>query len=228
MAGPEEVRGIKKPVLHRQGVQQQNSLGKLSLPYGTTVSMVDRGELSDQMIGRKILKRLGSTVIFGYVKSFHPGDDGTEESWTLRYDNPHSDDPTSQDDEEVHRPELDKGLHLQAVMEREFLKKAAKRGKKRPREHGLPNRTAAIESAESSKVKEELVETCANPTVSRSRGSKAIPANGEKKRKRNRKDKPADDSERLRGTEADLGKRIAKEFNEATRMATGRIWITWR
>lgn len=74
------------------------------------------------MIGRKILKRVGDTVVNGHVKGYNPPSDGNDESWTLRYENPHSDkaDGDSDEDEEVNRPELDKRLNLQAVKEREF------------------------------------------------------------------------------------------------------------
>lgn len=59
-------------------------------------------------------------MIFECVKDYHPRGDEKGESWTMRYENPHNDDPASQEDEEVDRPELDKRLRLQAVMEREL------------------------------------------------------------------------------------------------------------
>ncbi|CAM9246018.1 unnamed protein product, partial [Ectocarpus fasciculatus] len=87
------------------------------------------GSEGGRLVGRKILKRSGDTVISGYVKEYNPPVDGKRESWTLRHEKNYDDDDdngggegnnSGGEDEEVDRPELDKRLNLQAVMEREF------------------------------------------------------------------------------------------------------------
>lgn len=73
------------------------------------------------MIGRKILKFQGGSVVNGHVKEYNPPADGKEATWTLRYENPLSgEDEDSEEDEDVNRAELDKRLNLQKVKEREF------------------------------------------------------------------------------------------------------------
>lgn len=64
-------------------------------------------------------------MISGYVKDYNPPVDGKQESWTLRHEKNFDDgdgegNNSGGEDEEVDRPELDKRLNLQAVMEREF------------------------------------------------------------------------------------------------------------
>ncbi|CBN79863.1 hypothetical protein Esi_0516_0001 [Ectocarpus siliculosus] len=83
------------------------------------------GSEGGRLVGRKILKRWGDTVISGYVKDYNPPVDGKQESWTLRHEKNFDGgdvegDNSVGEDEEVDRPELDKRLNLQAVMEREF------------------------------------------------------------------------------------------------------------
>ncbi|CAM9745284.1 unnamed protein product [Scytosiphon promiscuus] len=104
------------------------------------------GTEGQALVGRKILKRLGNTVIHGHVKDYNPPVNGREETWTLQFENLQEgvdddegdggdgdSDAGSVKDEEVNRPELDKWLNLQAVKEREFPVSATKRGRGRPK-----------------------------------------------------------------------------------------------
>ncbi|CAB1100184.1 unnamed protein product [Ectocarpus sp. CCAP 1310/34] len=97
------------------------------------------GSEGGRLVGRKILKRSGDTVVSGYVKDYNPPVDGKQESWTLRHEKKCDDgdgegNNSGGEDEVVDRPELDKQLNLQAVMEREFPS-VCNENKEEPVEH---------------------------------------------------------------------------------------------
>ncbi|CAM9686468.1 unnamed protein product [Pylaiella littoralis] len=164
------------------------------------------------MIGRKILKRLGDTVVNGHVKGYNPPSNGNAESWTLCYENPHSDED-SDEDEEVCRPELDKRLNLQAVKEREFPPAAAKKGRGRPRKDGSSPGNSLKQSRKSPAGNKKRMSSSSSSLASLS----PIPRPPQKKVKKG----AASGVITLRGDDGDLRKRVAKEFNEG--VFTGEV-----
>eukprot|EP00752_Nemacystus_decipiens_P002847 g2652.t1 len=222
----------KSPARARAGSSSEDGNMSSSSQEGDDFGVVGSGTGSLHgrlLIGRKILKRLGdNTVMSGHVKEYNSPVDGNEETWTVHYENPHAeDDPNSDDDEEVNRAELDKLLNLQKPQtpskrgSRGRPKKGAAKLKPKPKPRTSPSRSAAASPKRSPGGRGGKKRSASSASSSSSGASSPVTPTPRKKMSKTKKGGANNDPAELRRNEADIGKRVAKEFTDG--VFTGEV-----